>query len=66
MKYLNENGFVNPQISGYEQFIDLIKEHVAEHTYKIDNMDPSEPPNKRKRKKKNYDQAIKDKALEYF
>ena len=65
-KHLNELKLTNSRISGYKQFIDLLEKHVTDHTNSIDASGPSQPKQKRTRTKKQYDQAIQDKALTYF
>ena len=66
-KHLDELKLTNSRIIGYQQFIDVIEKHVADHSAAIDVSGPtSQNMKKRRRDKKQYDEAIQDKALSHF
>ena len=64
VKHLDDAGLTNHRISGHTQFIDLVEQHVTDHTASIDLSGPSPP--KQKRTKKQFGQHVQDKALAQF
>ena len=66
LNHLDEAGLSNNKISTFKQFIDLIEKHITEHSESIELLGPNRPKSKRKRTKKQYDQAIQDKTMEYL